>query len=127
MEKSFARTNGGTRQHGYGFKNSQSLATATVPPMNGGEGAEKNRPVKRFRAHGVEISVWENTSKNGNKYYTFTLRRSYKTESGEWKNSESLNQTDLLVAAFLMREAFRDATLNKDDHTETGQAEDLLP
>jgi hypothetical protein len=61
IEKSFGKTHGTSAQQGYGYKNSHGFASATGSPAGLGESGEKNRPVKRFRAHDVEISVWENT------------------------------------------------------------------
>jgi hypothetical protein len=43
------------------------------------------RPKATFKLGGVEVSVWENPTANGNMYNT-TISNSYKDEkSGEWK------------------------------------------
>lgn len=62
-----------------------------------------NQPAARFRIGYVTATVWQNES-NGNDFYTVDLSRSYK-DSGEYKNTSSLNQGDLLNAARVLQRA----------------------
>ena len=51
-----------------------------------------NKPIKKFRAKNVQISVWENKNLNdkGEEFTTtsLTLQRSYKPKGKDWINQE---------------------------------------
>jgi len=49
------------------------------------------QPVKKFRIGNVTASVWKNAD-----FFNITIQRSYRDEAGEWKNSDSYGQGDLL-------------------------------
>lgn len=49
-----------------------------------------SKPVNKFRLKGVEIVQWDNDGKP-----SFTVSKSYKTQAGEWKNTNSLYVEDL--------------------------------
>ncbi len=49
-----------------------------------------SKPVNKFRLKGVEIVQWDNDGKP-----SFTVSKSYKDKSGEWKNTTSLYLEDL--------------------------------
>ena len=71
------------------------------------EEREKNAPVKTYRAHGVEVSVWENIGPNG-KYYTVSCQRRYKDNSEGWKSTKTFRLGDLPALSLLTGEAFRE-------------------
>jgi len=77
-------------------------------------------PIEKFRARPLELAVWENEGKDGEKYYTFTLNRSYKTDDGEWKNTTSLRAFDLPVAASLLSRAHIQFGISKSSSTTVG-------
>jgi hypothetical protein len=54
---------------------------------------EKNQPVKKFRVGSVTASVWLN---DGN--HSVTIQKSYKDASGEWQNTQTLFQEDVVCA-----------------------------
>lgn len=60
-------------------------------------------PVKRFRIGNLTASVWKNEGQE-RAFYTVDIQRSYK-DGDEWKNTTSLNASDLLNAAFLLQKA----------------------
>ena len=67
-----------------------------------------NAPILRVKMFPVTVAVWENESlKGAGKYFTYSLQRSYKDDAGNYQNTESLRQRDLLVAAECLREAFK--------------------
>lgn len=75
------------------------------------EGASsKNLPVKRFRAGAISATVWENqtVTKNGEvaTFYTVSLDRSYKDESGEWQHTASYRVNDLPRAKLVLEKAY---------------------
>jgi hypothetical protein len=53
----------------------------------------------------VRISCWLNTNSKGDQWWSYTISRSYKDSEGNWKNSTSLGQDDLLVAGLLLQQA----------------------
>ncbi|MCX6803220.1 MAG: hypothetical protein NTY48_01465 [Candidatus Diapherotrites archaeon] len=70
------------------------------------------KPVKSVKVGSVEVAVWENSSKDGKKFYTTTLDRNYKTGE-EWKKTNSLNNDDLPKAILALQEAFHFVSLKE--------------
>ena len=70
-------------------------------------------PVKKIKVGGIEAAVWENTSKEGNKYYTTTMERNYK-DGEEWKKTASLRANDLPKAILALQKAFEFSTLKEE-------------
>ena len=70
-------------------------------------------PVKKIKVGGIEAAVWENTSKEGNKYYTTSMERNYK-DGEEWKKTNSLRANDLPKAILALQKAFEFSTI-KDE------------
>ena len=87
-----------------GYKNNnagESRATAE---------AAKQRPVDEIRFGACKVVVWSNETKNGT-MLNFVPVRIYKTDDGEWKETQSLGAGDLLAMAEALREAWRKATI----------------
>ena len=63
-----------------------------------------NAPVHTIRVNGIRASIWKNETDKGPRYNT-TFERSYR-DGEEWKNSDSYGREDLLVLAFVSRQAF---------------------
>jgi hypothetical protein len=64
-----------------------------------------NSPAIKFRDGCLQVVVWRNTGTGGQAYYTATPQRSYKNGDDTWKETDSLNEDDLLAMAELLREA----------------------
>ena len=62
-------------------------------------------PVKKVKVGAVEVAVWENSSKEGKKFFTTTMERNYKTGE-EWKKTNSLRMDDLPKAILALQEAY---------------------
>ncbi len=62
-------------------------------------------PVKKVKVGGIEAAVWENSSKEGNKFFTTTIERNYKLND-EWKKTSSLRANDLPKAILALQKAF---------------------
>jgi hypothetical protein len=84
----------------------QSQAAAAA---NDEQGAGSARPVKTFKQGGVEVSVWRNSGEQGD-MYNATIRKSYKDDKGDWKETTSLSPTDLAVVSQLSSQAFQAIT-----------------
>ena len=63
------------------------------------------RPAATFKSGGVEVSVWRNSTENGEMFNT-SIRNSYKDADGSWKETKSFSPTDLAVLAQLSTQAF---------------------
>jgi len=70
------------------------------------------KPVKSVKVGSVEVAVWENSSKEGRKFYTTTLDRNYKAGE-EWKKTSSLRDNDLPKAILALQEAYHFVSLKE--------------
>ena len=50
-----------------------------------------NTPAKKFKIGLVTATIWDNDG-----FYSIDLSRSYKTDAGEWRNTNSFHHSDLL-------------------------------
>lgn len=62
-------------------------------------------PVKKVKIGGIEAAVWENSSKDGKKFFTTTMERNYKIGE-EWKKTSSLRDNDLPKAILALQKAY---------------------
>lgn len=74
-----------------------------------------NRPVKKFRAGAMSVSIFKNdgTRKNGEavEFDTVQLQRAYKDKNDEWQNTSTLRVNDLPRAALLLGKAYEHLVL----------------
>ena len=55
-----------------------------------------NRPVETVRAGSFKLSVWRNTTRNGDTYHTVTMQRFYTEDDGEsFESTTTARETDL--------------------------------
>lgn len=77
-----------------------------------------NKPVKKFRAGAVSVTVWKNAGKeiDGKEmsYNTISLERSYKDKEGAWKSTNSMRINDLPRAAAAINKAYEFLVFAKD-------------
>lgn len=66
--------------------------------------SEKRKP-ENIRIGGIQIAIWENTSKKGNTFYSTTIERNYK-DGDEWKKTNSLNTNDIPKAILGLQKAY---------------------
>jgi hypothetical protein len=64
-----------------------------------------NKPIHEIRVNGIRATIWANHTEKGVRYNT-TFERSYK-DGEDWKNTDSYGREDLLVLAYIAKEAFR--------------------
>ena len=83
-----------------------------------------NKPVAKFRAGAIDVSVWENsvaTESGTRALHRVSVERRYRDGEGTWKSSHSLGRNDIPVARHLLQQAF--AYLldkNKEESSEEG-------
>jgi hypothetical protein len=71
------------------------------------------KPIKSIKVGSIEVAVWENSSKEGNKFFTTTLNRNYKDKE-EWKKTDSLRVDDLPKAILALQEAYHFAAIKSE-------------
>lgn len=75
-----------------------------------------NRPVDVIRDGNLKASIWRNEGENSVSYAT-TIARTYKTEDGAYRESNSFTGTELLRVSELARKAYdRTNDLRRDDY-----------
>ncbi|MDH5721909.1 MAG: hypothetical protein OEY94_01125 [Alphaproteobacteria bacterium] len=62
-------------------------------------------PQETLRDANLKASIWRNESEQGS-YFTTTLARTYKDEQGNYRDTNSFGQNDLLRLAELSRSAY---------------------
>ena len=55
-----------------------------------------NRPAHSIRSGSVKAAIWKNEPLTGGVYFAITVTRSYQTEDGTWRDTDSLGSRDLL-------------------------------
>ena len=65
-----------------------------------------NGPAHKVQDGCLKVCIWRNTSTEGRTYYSATPQRSYRAGDDTWKETDSLNESDLLAMAELLREAY---------------------
>ncbi len=61
--------------------------------------SENSKPVARVTIIPVSAAIWRNVSSKGEPFYSVTVQRTYRDDSGNLKNSDSFNHSDLLTLA----------------------------
>jgi hypothetical protein len=64
------------------------------------------QPAIKFRDGCLQAVVWRNISTEGRVYYSVTPQRSFKDGDDTWRETDSLNESDLLPMAELLRDAY---------------------
>ena len=57
---------------------------------------DKKQPTNKVRFGNVQVTEWENTSKDDNVFNTYTIGVSYKDEKGQWQDGKSYSMSDLM-------------------------------
>jgi hypothetical protein len=66
---------------------------------------DKNKPAHTIRRPGgLKLTIWKNDGQNG-PFYTTNLSRSYQDKSGQWQETTSFHQDDLLYLSKMTDEA----------------------
>jgi len=62
----------------------------------------KQKPVKKYRASGIEVAIWQNE-----KSYSVSFKKSYYDKQAEdWKDSDFLFDNELPILSMLLQFAF---------------------
>jgi hypothetical protein len=78
-----------------------SCVTGAIPHQENTKGkhmSNTTKPAAKVSLYPVTAAIWRNETAKG-PAYSVTVQRSYKDAEGNWKSSDSLNESDLLLAA----------------------------
>lgn len=75
----------------------------------------KNHPIDKMNIRGLNIAVWEHFDKNGKPYRHVTIKRSYKDQNGEYKNTDSVSINDIPTLIVALDRIHKKEILNKYD------------
>ena len=70
------------------------------------ERPDDNRPVETLRDGRLKASIWRNEGERG-AFFSTTFSRAYKDQDGEYRDTQSFGQDDLLRLSELASEAHR--------------------
>ena len=71
-------------------------------------------PVKKIKAGGISIAIWENQSQfNGQEaiFKTVSLQRTYKDKQDQWQHTSSLRVSDIPKAILVLQKAYEELIL----------------
>jgi len=74
----------------------------------------ETKPVKSVKVGAIEVAVWENSSKEGRKFFSTTLDKNYK-DGEAWKKTTSLGADDLPKAILALQQAYEFVAI-KESH-----------
>lgn len=78
---------------------------ATVTKRKRSPSSEDTRkPVHTIHIAPIRVSIWENTSSEGNKFFSITWQRSY-MKDGRWQHSNSVSSNNLLNLILALKQA----------------------
>ena len=66
----------------------------------------ENKPIKSGKEGRISWAIWASQNQNGEPYFQFTFKKSYKTESGEWKDTNYFSVRDLPTLAAIAQKLF---------------------
>ena len=86
--------------------------------------SDSKKPAARVNLHPVSASIWRNENTKGEAYYSVTLQRRYKDAEDKWKNSDSFNENELLLAAKVLDLAHTEISKLRASDRQAQQAEE---
>ena len=81
------------------------------------------KPAAKVTMYPITAAIWRNETAKGSAY-SVTIQRSYRNAEGEWKSSDSLNESDLLLAAKVLDLAHTEISKLRASDRQTQQPED---
>ncbi len=64
------------------------------------------KPVHDIRLGSIKAAIWANETKNGTRH-NVTVARLYKTDDGDWRDSNSFGRDDLPVVKEVLDQAWK--------------------
>jgi len=67
--------------------------------------SNNNQPIDKIRFGRLAVTIWENTSQEGDNFHSFSVERTYTDADGKPQSSSSFHRSDLLTLAEALRKA----------------------
>ena len=83
--------------------------------------AENNKPVKKYQAGCLNVSVWKNTNKtkDGKEYENTSVQLQNRYKDGDdWKDTKSIRINEVPKAITLLQKAYDEHILKSKDDSE---------
>jgi hypothetical protein len=85
--------------------------------------SNNSKPAAKVVMYPITAAIWRNETAKGSAY-SVTIQRSYKDAEGKWKSSDSLNESDLLLAAKVLDLAHTEISKLRANDRQAQQPED---
>lgn len=80
---------------------------------------QTNTPADTVRDANLKATIWRNEGEKG-AYYNTTLAKTYQDQNGNYKDTQTFSQNDLLRVSELARTAYNRVTeLRREDHRQS--------
>lgn len=53
------------------------------------------KAIKEIKLNGIQLTFWENNTREGKRFVSVSLKKSYKDSAGNWQNTEYFSEYDL--------------------------------
>lgn len=74
-----------------------------------------NKPIKKFKAKNLSLSMWENKVENGNSMFNFSFQKSYKDAQDNWQHTQNLQLQDLPLLQSLLNRAYTQEIVKEEE------------
>ncbi len=88
----------------------------------GNDQPKNNPPQEIIRDGNIKANIWRNDGENG-PYHTTSFARTFKNQDGEYRDSQSFSQNDLLPLAELARNAYSRVNELRREHSQSKKPE----
>jgi hypothetical protein len=79
---------------------------------------KNNPPQEIIRDGNIKANIWRNDGENG-PYHTTSFARTFKNQDGEYRDSQSFSQNDLLPLSELARNAYTRVNELRREHSQS--------
>ena len=66
----------------------------------------ENKPIKKFNAGGISVSIWKNELKDGAVVHGVSIERRYQDKEGDWQSTNNMRMNDLPKVRMLADKAY---------------------
>lgn len=82
-----------------------------------------DRPTNVYKLANIEVAEWERQTQEGKTYKTYSVQKSYKDASGQWKHTGSFMASELpVLASVLLQVVGKNIRTNNASGTNGSQA-----
>ncbi|HZX20346.1 MAG TPA: hypothetical protein VFF13_05010 [archaeon] len=75
---------------------------------------ESKPPIAKFSAGSIQVSVWQNETKEGNVFHNVSLQKNYKVGE-QWKSTNSMKLNEIPKAILALQKAYEHLALKEYD------------